>query len=158
MIVFDIRCTAGHRFEGWFSSAEDFSEQKARGLLCCPVCGADRVERVPSATRINTRGAQEPAQEAPRAAVPVPAAPPGLPADPDVQAKAFALYAHMVKEVLSKTEDVGKSFPEEARKMHYNEKEARPIRGTATQDEHDALVDEGIPVARLPIPPTDQWN
>jgi hypothetical protein len=159
MIVFDIRCTTGHRFEGWFSSADDFADQKSKGLLSCPVCGAAQVERVPSATRINTRGAQDASSaEGTQAGPSAPAVPNGMPVNADAQAKALALYMHAVSEVLSKTEDVGKAFPEEARKMHYNEKEARPIRGMATQDEHEALVEEGIPVARLPIPPKDQWN
>ena len=67
MIVFDLLCGDGHRFEGWFGSADDFTAQKARSQLACPSCGSSRIERVPSASRFNL-GAPEPK---------APAAPPG---------------------------------------------------------------------------------
>jgi hypothetical protein len=110
------------------------------------------VERVPSAARLNF-GA--PAPKAP----PVAPAGPQQPAPtPEMQGKdAFAiaqmLYSRMLDEMLTKSEDVGKSFPEEARKIFYQEAPARPIRGEATKEQHDELVEEGIPVLRLPVPP-----
>ena len=57
-----------------------------------------------------------------------------------------------VREVLAKTEDVGDRFADEARKMHYGETEERGIRGQATREQTEALLDEGIPVMPLPIP------
>jgi ATP/maltotriose-dependent transcriptional regulator MalT len=59
MIVFDLLCAAGHPFEGWFGSAEDFASQQARSLVQCPNCGSGEVRRVPSAARFNL-GAEEP--------------------------------------------------------------------------------------------------
>jgi hypothetical protein len=56
-------------------------------------------------------------------------------------------------ELLTKSEDVGKEFPAEARRIYYQETPPRAIRGQATEREHEELVDEGIPVARLPVPP-----
>ena len=144
MKIFDLLCGAGHRFEGWFASAEDYAGQRAKGMVSCPNCGAQEVERVPSATRFNT-GAPEPA---------VPVAPAGH----DPLALAQKLYSRMLDELLAKSEDVGEQFPEEARRIHYQEAPARSIRGQATQQEHDELVEEGIPVARLPIPPSGRWN
>jgi hypothetical protein len=150
MIVFDLMCGAGHRFEGWFASAEDYSAQRERNLLGCPTCSSPEVERVPSATRINVLG------EAP--AAPVQAKPdPGL-AGRDPFAIAQMLYSRLVDEIMTKTEDVGSEFPAEARKIFHEEAPARSIRGVASQEEHDALVDEGIPVARLPLPPSGSWN
>ena len=154
MIVFDLLCSKGHRFEGWFNSADDFSSQKERGLLSCPKCSTTRVERVPSATRANL-GAQAPK--------PAAAAPSPMVKTPEMDGKdAFAiaqmLYSKLLDEILTKTEDVGRDFPAEARKIHYEEAPARPIRGQATQEEHDALVDEGIPVARFPVPPSDKLS
>jgi hypothetical protein len=145
MKIFDLLCTAGHRFEGWFASAEDYAAQRAKGLVSCPSCGAQEVERVPSATRFNT-GAVEPSP------------PPPAPAGHDSLALAQKLYSRMLDELLTKSEDVGEQFPEEARRIHHKEVPARSIRGQATQEEHDALVEEGIPVARLPIPPSGRWN
>ena len=148
MIVFDLQCGAGHRFEGWFASAEDFGAQRERGLIGCPTCGSVSIERLPSATRINT-GAAAPV-ESPVAA--------GVPRDPALAGKdpfavAQILYSRLVDEILTKTEDVGSAFPAEARRIYYEETPARPIRGQASQEEHDSLVDEGIPVACLPLPP-----
>ena len=76
----------------------------------------------------------------------------------DAFAIAQMLYSRMLDDLLTKSEDVGKAFPEEARRIYYQEAPARPIRGQATPEEHDALVDEGIPVARLPVPPSGKLN
>src|SRR5687767_7158320 len=158
MIVFDLLCGVGHRFEGWFGSAGDFTSQKERHLLSCPTCGSAKVDRVPSAARINL-GAPEPRQPPapPQAPAQTPAQTPDM-AGKDPFAIAQMLYSRMLDELLTKSEDVGKEFPEEARRIFYKETAARPIRGQATNEEHQELVDEGIPVARLPVPPTDKLN
>ena len=159
MIVFDLLCSAGHRFEGWFASAEDFSSQRDRGLVSCPSCATADVQRIPSAARVNF-GAQPPK----------PARPPAQPAPtaqqaktPDMEGKdpfaiAQMLYSRMLDDLFTKTEDVGAKFPEEARKIFYEEAPARAIRGQATAEEHDALIEEGIPVARFPIPRGEDLN
>jgi len=147
MKIFDLQCGEGHRFEGWFASSEDFAAQRARGLLGCPSCGDQEVDRIPSATRFNT-------------GVPAPVAAPKPPeqgtADPFAVAQ--KLYSRMLDEILTRSEDVGSAFPAEARRIHYHEAPARMIRGQATQEEHEALVEEGIPVARLPVPPAKRLN
>jgi hypothetical protein len=76
----------------------------------------------------------------------------------DPFAIAQMLYSRMLDELLTKTEDVGKQFPAEARRIFYKQEPVRAIRGQATQQEHDDLVDEGIPVARLPVPPRERLN
>jgi hypothetical protein len=152
MIVFDLLCSEGHRFEGWFGSRREFATQRKRGLLSCPSCGTASVKRVPSVTRINTGAVPDkakPAQPARQAAEL---------AGRDPLATAQLLYSKMLDEILTKTEDVGARFPAEARRIHYDEAPARPIRGEATQEEHDALLDEGIPVARFPLPPAGRLN
>jgi hypothetical protein len=153
MIVFDLLCGEGHRFEGWFGSAGEFASQRERKLLSCPSCGSAKVARVPSATRANL-GASEPKS------VKVTAQPAKT---PDMEGKdpfavAQILYSRMLDELLTKSEDVGKEFPTEARKIFYKESPARAIRGQATNEQHDELIEEGIPVARLPVPPTDKLN
>ena len=154
MIVFDLLCASGHRFEGWFGSKADFTSQKKRSLLSCPTCGSAQIQRVPSATRANL-GAQAPK--------PAPQVPNGAAKTPEMEGKdpfaiAQMLYSRMLDDLLTKSEDVGKEFPNEARKIFYKDAPQRSIRGQATQQEHDELVDEGIPVARLPVPPKDNLN
>ena len=145
MKIFDLQCAAGHRFEGWFASAEEFATQRDNGLVGCPACGDHEVERIPSATRFNV-------------GAPAPLPPAGTEQGRQEQPSARELYLRVIEEILTKAEDVGTQFPDEARRIHYEEAPARMIRGQATQEEHDALLEEGIPVARLPIPPAKRWN
>jgi hypothetical protein len=133
MKVLDLQCPHGHRFEGWFASAEDFESQLSRQLVACPICSATEVSRLPSAPRLNLSGASE--AQAPAQAG---------------QMQARAMRA--LREVLEKTENVGDRFAEEARRIHYNEAPARNIRGVTTPEDAKALVEEGIEVMPLPIP------
>ena len=148
MIVFELICPDQHRFEGWFSSSADFDSQKARGLLECPVCGKSEVAKLPTAKIRRQEGAAAPAVHA-SANAPVPvAAGPGTtaarPGQPSLQ--------QLIDYVLANTENVGKDFAEEARKIHYKEAPERQIRGVATREQTEELLDEGIPVLPLPIP------
>ena len=149
MIVYDLECGDGHRFEGWFASKDEFVAQSERGLVSCPKCGVQEVRRVPSVTRFNS-GAIETQEK--------PAPPPAELAGKDPAAIAQILYSKLIDEMLQKSEDVGRAFPEEARKIHYQEAPARSIRGQATHEEHAELVDEGIAVLRFPVPPRDLMN
>ena len=153
MIVYDLQCGNGHRFEGWFGSSDDFGAQRDDGLLACPSCGATDVLRMPSAARINM-GALMPATS--EKAPPVERVESAEGRDPIAIAQ--MLYSRMLDALLTQSEDVGKDFPAEARRIHREDAPQRAIRGQASQEEHDALVDEGIPVMRLPLPPEGHWN
>ena len=139
MIVFDLVCAHGHRFEGWFASADDFERQSKAVLVRCPVCDDASVVRLPSA-KVHVGRATV---DAPRATE-----------EPDADATmAAALPDELVRklrEIVRNTENVGSRFPEEARKIHYEEIPGRPIRGQASKDEAEALRDEGIDFTPLP--------
>jgi len=143
LIVFNLACEADHRFEGWFASAEDFEAQGRRGLLSCPVCGSSDVRKQLSAPRLNLSsiGSKDAPQERGDVAM----------VGPDQ-----AQLAALLRKVIESTEDVGQNFPEEARRIHYKEVPARPIRGLASRDEAKALGEEGIEVAHLPFPVADK--
>ena len=144
MIVYNLGCSNEHRFEGWFSSADDYARQTKSKLLVCPMCGDERVSRLPHAARVNTGAAEKPAAS--------PVAP--KKGSPQYYANLGAeLLANVIEKVLENTEDVGRAFPEEARKIHYREAPERHIRGTASTKEVEALRDEGIEVVALPVPP-----
>jgi hypothetical protein len=147
MKVLDLRCGSGHAFEGWFASEDDYGVQRKRGLLDCPVCGDFEVVRLPSAPRLNLSGARPP--EAP-AQAPAPSAASVAATAAPGRAEA-ARFVEAVSELLKNTQDVGKRFAEEARRIHYGESEAKAIRGQATAQERDALADEGIEVFTLPL-------
>ncbi|HUU73830.1 MAG TPA: DUF1178 family protein [Burkholderiales bacterium] len=144
MIVYDLSCEKAHRFEGWFSSAEDFDTQVQADQVSCPVCGSVSISRQLSAPYVNT-GSPEPdsaAKSTSETAV----------AGVDIA----SLHRKFVEYVLKSSEDVGKKFPEEARKIHYEEEPRRSIRGQASSDEIEALRDEGIDIFQvpgLPVPP-----
>ena len=140
MIIYDLACTQGHRFEGWFGSGDDFAQQQAKGLVRCPVCDVGEVARVPSARVSVPKGARSQAPSAPAAPATNDGAISGIPAE---------LIAKL-REIVRNTENVGSRFPEEARKIHYEEVPARAIRGQASAEEAQALRDEGIDFAPLP--------
>jgi hypothetical protein len=147
MIVFDLSCTENHRFEGWFASPEEYARQEGAGLLACPVCGTSTVRKLPS-SKVRTTAATEPQLVAPPArASRASSAPPQQ-----------VTFASFIEQIVAGTEDVGRAFPEEARKIHYDEAPRRPIRGVATPEEARELADEGIPVMSLPIPPRGQTH
>ncbi len=141
MKVLDLQCAHGHSFEGWFGSEDDFQSQLSRQLVECPICGDKAVQKKLSAPRLNLGAA-------------VPAAAPAEPRrdvttlDPQLQ----AAWMKMVRHVMENTEDVGGQFAEEARRIHYGEAAERNIRGQASREETEALLDEGISVMPLPIP------
>ena len=144
MIVYELTCAHAHRFEGWFASADDYASQRERGLVTCPICDDGHVARVPSAqVRVPKGGASiAPTPGAPSQ----PRSPPG-----DVTAGLPAELLAKLREVVKQTENVGTRFPEEARRIHYEEVPARPIRGQASADDAKALQDEGIDFS--PVPP-----
>lgn len=143
MKVLDLCCGAGHAFEGWFASEDDYASQRENGQLDCPVCGNADVTRRPSAPRLNLSGAREPA--------PVAQAPAAASGGTSVNGGVAARLVEAVAELIRSTEDVGTRFAEEARRIHYGEAEAKAIRGQATPAEREALADEGIDVFTLPI-------
>ncbi len=143
MIVFELICADRHRFEGWFASANDFEQQKSHGLLECPVCSDTGIEKLLTAKI----GKGEPAPERDK---------PGLPVPSDA-ARPRNLN-ELLDYVLLHTENVGERFAAEARRMHRKESPARSIRGVASREDTEELLEEGIAVMPLPVPPRTDWH
>jgi hypothetical protein len=137
MIVLNLLCANRHRFEGWFASGDAFADQARRGQVSCPFCQATEVTRLPSAPYVKRQ--QSGSAESNEAAQPV--------TTPE------ARYMSMLNKLFVESEDVGERFPEEARRIHYAEAPARKIRGKSSHAEAIELLEEGIPVMPLPIPP-----
>lgn len=157
MKVLDLHCPAGHVFEGWFASEDDFQNQLQRKLVQCPMCGDSDVTKRLSAPRLNL-GAQPP--KTPQISPPIAAAAPGVPAvmhEISAEARAHlqsmqAAWMQWSRKVAESTEDVGKRFAEEARRIHYGETEERAIRGQTSPKEAIELMEEGIGVMPLALP------
>ena len=144
MIRFDLRCRRDHHFEAWFRSNAAYDAQSAAGHLSCPVCGSGEVEKAIMAPRVAKAGRGAGSEE-PRAAV----ARGGSPSE----ARALRAALERLRDHVESTcDDVGAAFPEEARKIHYGEAEARGIYGQASEREAEALAEEGIEFSRLPLP------
>lgn len=151
MIVFDLTCHAGHRFEGWFGSSDEFADQIAEDLIACPQCGSVAVSKAPMAPAVGTKANRQA---------------PGLISRDSVSgatvsskvAKAIRALAKAQAKALEKSKYVGEKFADESRAMHYGEKKAAIIHGKASEDERRELLDEGITVAPLLapfVPPED---
>ena len=154
MIVFELQCSRHHRFEGWFASADDFEHQHAAAEIACPVCADPEIRRVPSA-RIKRPEKPSRGQVSTQSQ---PAANPSTPPSPAPTAAKQMTLAAFIDHLLVNSEDVGTRFADEARKIHRGEATRRSIRGQATASETEELLDEGVPVMPLPIPPKDSWQ
>ena len=132
MILFNLKCSRGHVFKAWFRDNATYESQNASGEVSCPSCGIRKVGKAVMAPRL-AKG-----EERKRAA-----AVDALPAALD----------KLRKHVEATCEYVGQEFPEEARKIHYGEAEARGIYGEASDGEAKEMAEEGIPFSKLPLPP-----
>ena len=167
MKVYNLACPLNHRFEGWFASEEDCLAQQDKGMLACPICDSTEIARMPSAPHIAKSSSNKELASSTELTV-APAA-----ADHDslsgaisgdvvaltgrdhsqLEAQVQAAFLKGMRELMGRSEDVGDSFAEEARKIHYKETPERSIRGQTTLDEAEALREEGIEVMAMPMLP-----
>jgi hypothetical protein len=133
MIVFDLQCRdGGETFESWFRSGADYEEQRSGGLVQCPICGSRNVGKAPMAPRLPRKGSAEP----------------------------LARLAEIQAELLKDSRWVGDEFADTARAMHGGDIEPAQVHGKATLEQAKSLVEDGVPVAPLPLPviPPNQMN
>ncbi len=160
MILFDLKCSQDHRFEGWFRNGAAYEAQAAAHAITCPICGDAKVIKAPMAPAI-ARGGRSRDREAPpvpavdtSSAEPVPAAP-----VPDAVREAQAEILRHLRELRTQVEKnadyVGDRFAEEARRIHYGEVESRAIYGETSPEQAEALREEGVPVASIPWLPVE---
>lgn len=140
MIQYALTCEANHRFDAWFRNAEAYDDQAARGILTCPVCNSHRIEKALMAPALAKREEKV-----------------TFSAGHPEHAKVIAAMRRLREKLTSEADYVGDKFAEEARKIHYEEADARGIYGEATRDEVAGLIDEGIDFMPLPNLP-DEHN
>ena len=150
MIVFDLCCPDGHRFEGWFASSGDYTSQRERGFVACPQCGSAQVDKAPMAPAVPKKGNQ-------RAELTQPVAGGAMPPE---AAAALQKLAEVQAEALKSSTWVGEAFAEQSRAIHYGEREPEAIHGRATPHQVRELSEEGIAIAPIvfPIAPPDELN
>ncbi|MBP2550134.1 hypothetical protein J2858_003070 [Neorhizobium galegae] len=142
MIRYSLICDNAHPFEGWFSQSADFDRQVESGFLTCPVCGSAAISKSLMAPSVSTARSK---QERQQVAMDV------------ARQETITKLKEMVATIKANAEDVGERFPEEARKIHYGEADARGIMGKASLADVKDLIDEGIEIAPLPVLP-DETN
>ena len=134
MIAYDLQCTKGHAFEGWFEDRQAYLDQKKKGLITCPICNVTSVDIVPSTFAIKS----------------------GAPSISKDLAAEKSILAQNEKEAIEfvkkNFDDVGADFAKEALKIHYGAAEPRNIRGVSTKEEEKTLEDEGIQFIKIPMP------
>lgn len=157
MILFTLKCGADHEFEGWFRDNAAYDRQHRRGLIACPECGSNKVEKALMAPRLgrSDKGAPEtaptPATNEPQAPA-MPASDEAPPTPAQVRRALQVLRRHIERNC----ENVGSQFAAEARRIHKGEAKSRGIYGEATQAESKALLDDGIEIAAIPwVPSSD---
>jgi hypothetical protein len=136
MIKYDLKCDLSHEFEGWFSSSDDYENQTLKGLVTCPVCGNDKVERAIVAPSIKKSSMKTGFNNK------------NIPNLNELELK--TKLRTLNKEIEKQTVDVGENFADEARLIYKGEKKGKAIRGTATKKEEKKLKEEGVPYIKIP--------
>lgn len=138
MIIYDVKCENGHKFEGWFKDRQAWIEQNAQRLICCPICNSSSVEIAPSSITIMGKDSKISVQKE----------------DKDITSSQALQWLHQFIE--KNFEDVGNKFAEVALKIHMgDEEEKRNIKGTTTPQEEEALKEEGVSFIKIPLPKMD---
>jgi len=159
MIVYQLRCGAGHGFEAWFRNSDAYDQQHDAGQVSCPLCGNEEVSKAPMAPRIGRSERGEPYQRRNAETVPTPAAGPEqtVPAQthpaqvrPDQLKMVMSKIAELNRHIAKTCDYVGTAFAEEARKIHYGETEHRDIYGETSPAEAAELQEEGIAISAVP--------
>ncbi|MEQ1719212.1 MAG: DUF1178 family protein [Hyphomicrobium sp.] len=152
MIKFALRCAAGHGFEAWFRSGDTYDRQSRLRLVACPTCGSVEVDKQPMAPALLKGGRKPPEPHAGAAQPDTPSAP--VVAGPDTEPP-LELQRAWKRHIMAHSEDVGRNFAEEARKIHHGEAEERAIRGETSTEDARRLSEDGIPFGVLPVLPED---
>ena len=158
MIRYALTCDREHAFESWFKDSEAFDQLSAQKRLVCPECGSGVVVKAlmaPSVLRgskaSRTMAASEIEVDAPGAQKPQ-----SLALLDDGQRKLREAVRLLHRKIVDTADDVGRAFPEEARRIHEGEAPSRSIYGQATGEEVKALLDDGVPLMAIPALPDDQ--
>jgi hypothetical protein len=158
MIRYQLTCEQGDRFEAWFRGSEDYETQASAGLIICPECGSSEISKALMTPAVRTSRGRRVATLEPQ---PTPARERGetvpLAAGPDPSiAEAVEVIRKVTRHVRDNADNVGRRFPEEARKIHYREVEPRNIYGEAIPAEAKELLEEGVDFHPMPLLPEDQ--
>lgn len=138
MIRYTLKCDRDHAFESWFQSAGAFDALEKAGQLACPTCGSATVSKALMAPAV------KPAEQQDRPLT--------------RQTEQEKLLTEMRKQLEENSEYVGMNFATEARAIHEGDALDRAIYGEARAEEARKLIEDGVPVAPLPLLPARKAN
>ena len=134
MIAFDLQCSKGHIFEGWFDNLESYEKQNAKKMIVCPHCNDTKIRKMLSpVTALKAPPLQNASQQNVK----------------DIDYKKLA--KEMINYINNEFEDMGANFAKEALKIHYGVSKERNIRGSASESEENTLKEEGIQFFKIPV-------
>ena len=134
MIAFDLQCSKGHIFEGWFDNLESYEKQNAKKMIVCPHCNDTKIRKMLSpVTALKAPPLQNASQQNVK----------------DIDYKKLA--KEMINYINNEFEDLGANFAKEALKIHYGVSKERNIRGFASENEEHTLKEEGIQFFKIPV-------
>ena len=136
MILFDLQCDKSHKFECWFASSANYEEQLKNKMIICPYCNSTKIQKSLMAPNINIKSTTKNSKKKNKQKLDH--------NNLENQIRKFKKY------IEKNTDNVGKNFAEEARKIYYGETQSRPIRGESSEKEAQELAEEGIPFSQLP--------
>ena len=136
MILFDLKCENDHKFEAWFPSSSNYEDQLKKKMIECPYCNSKIIKKSLMAPNLNLKSRSKKNSTDKKKDL--------SQINIENKIKKFKIF------IEKNTENVGKNFAEEARKIYYGEEKARPIRGESTEKESQDLAEEGIPFSKLP--------
>jgi hypothetical protein len=137
VIIFDLKCENGHKFDGWFKDRQSFDEQNSKKLVACPICSSSRVDIVPSSITIMGKDSRSVSKVEEKEISP------------------FKALQSFYQYIDKNFQDVGNQFAEVALKIHLGEEEKRNIKGTTTPQEEENLREEGVQFIKIPVPKLD---
>ena len=148
MVIFDLICSQGHRFEGWFENLQELEVQLEQRLISCPACEDSDVQRLPSTFGIVKKSSSP---ETPQPKPTLPKIKDGSKVSPGEVLEVLDKWRKLSEKVEKEFDDVGSHFSEEALKIHYGSTKKRNIRGQSTEDQEKMLREEGVTFFKLPM-------
>jgi hypothetical protein len=137
LIIYDLKCENGHKFEGWFKDRKAFEEQKMKKIIACPVCGSSETEQLLSLPKVVSRNADEVLKKN------------------QSEFNQLRVMQKFQEYISNNFDDVGERFAEVALNIFHGKEDPRNIKGTTTKEGEDMLKEEGVKFFKIALPKLD---
>ena len=131
MIKYSLECKQSHTFDAWFSDSLNFEKQNKNNQISCPNCSSLKIKKSIMAPSIPSKNYKSNLLN-------------------EKKDKVEVVLSKVRKHVEDNFDYVGDKFADEARSMHYGEKEEREIYGETTIEDAVDLIEEGVNVKPMP--------